>query len=117
MSNQNFIPLNSQHLDPNARGAIPFGMEVHEVAFGAMSSGVKTADVVSRFGRGKGEVYGIIPLRSRDGNNQALAFNVAAHSADAGKLTITMHSTSSSSTGNYTIYVLIVGRAFPVNVT
>lgn len=115
MQGSNLFPLVSSLLDPSVKGVIPLALELHEnVAVGAMVAGVKTVDVVSAFGKGKGEVLGIIPLKTREAANVGLVYAVAAHSSDAGKLTITQNSTSNSSTTNVTNSFLIIGRIFPV---
>lgn len=114
MQLDNVFPLNSALVDPIVKGAVPVAFELHEnVAVGAMVAGVKTVDVTSVFGKGKGVVLGIIPLKTREAANVGLVYSVAAHSTDAGKLTITQNSTSNSSTTNVTNSFLIFGRIYP----
>lgn len=117
MQQPNLYPLNNSLLDPMVKGGIPLALELHEdVNFGAMSSGVKTKEIVSAFGTGKGEVIGIIALKSRETTNLGLVYTVAA-SSTAGQLLITQNSTSGSSSTDVTNDFLIVGRIFPVAVS
>jgi hypothetical protein len=93
-------------------------VERHLVDFAAQVDGVITADVDSVFGKGKGEAYGVYAGKTLDSANHVLGFSVAAHSTTAGKLTITMNSTNSSSVVNHgEIELLITGRILPVDNT
>lgn len=116
MQNQNLFPLTNSLLDPVIKGAIPLAFELHEnVNFGAMSSGVKTKELVSEFGTGKGEVLGIIALKTREAANLALVYTVAA-SSTAGQVLVTQNSTSAASTTDVTGSFLLIGRIFPQTV-
>jgi hypothetical protein len=54
-------PLNR---DYNLRGEVPIVEELHTIDPAAMVAGVITVEVVSKFGLGKGEVFGVKPLQS-----------------------------------------------------
>lgn len=117
MQAQNLFPLNNSLLDPVVKGGIPLALELHEnVVVGAMVAGVKTVDVDSAFGKGKGEVIAVIPAKTREAANVGLVYAVAASGTD-GKVTITQNSTSNSSTTNVTNTFILVGRVFPVAVS
>ncbi len=117
MKLENLFPLNNLVANPELRSSVPLVMEYHSEAMGAMVAGVKATDFDSEVGLGKGEVLGIIPLRTKGaGNNEALAFQIAA-SGTAGKVTVTMHSTDAAATDNLTIPFFIVGRLIPVDVS
>jgi len=116
MQIQNIFPLNNSLLDPIVKGNTPLALELHEnVVMGAMTSGVITKDVNSAFGKGLGEVIGIIPLKTREAANLGLVYSVAASGTD-GAVTVTQNSTSSSATTNVTTSFFLVGRIFPTTV-
>jgi hypothetical protein len=113
MQNQNLFPLNSSLLDPVIKGGIPLAFELHEnVNFGANSAGVKTKELVSAFGTGKGEVLGVISLKTREAANTALVYVVAA-SSTTGQVLLTQNSTNASSSVDVTNSFLLMGRIFP----
>lgn len=113
MQSEKIFPQNNALLDPIVKGAVPLIHELHEnVVVGAMVAGVKTVDVDSVFGKGKGEVLGIIPFKTREAANVGLVYSAAA-SGTAGKVTITQNSTNSSSTTNVTNSFYLIGRIFP----
>ena len=117
MQKSNLYKLNDTLHEPTAAGGIPLLIEILEnVSMGAMTAGVVTKEVKSAFGKNLGEAIAIIPAKSKDGNNQALAYQVAAGSTD-GTLLITQHSTSASSTSNITNTFVILGRIIPKNVS
>jgi len=115
MFNEDLIALNTLERDPNARGNVPLVGQLYlGQAMGAMVAGVKATDFDCKFGKGQGEVLGVIPLVTKGaGDNESLAFTVAAHSSTAGKITLTMHSSDATATDDLTISFIVVGRIYP----
>lgn len=113
---ESLIALNTTNRDPNMRGESPLVIEIQEIDPGAMVAGVIATDAVSKIGKGKGEVWGGFLLNSLADTNEPIGCTVATHSSTAGKITITLNSSNSSSTVNLgATKVLVVGKLLPVN--
>jgi len=113
---EGIFPFNDSSYDPNIRGEAPAVQEIHrDVAMGSMVAGVKVTAILSKIGKGLGEVWGIIPLGTKGaGNNEILAFS-AALSSTANSVDITMHSSDATATDNLTISFMLVGRMLPID--
>lgn len=110
-----FYPLNDSHLDPNVRGESPEGFVVHrDITLGAMVAGVKAVTIKTPFGKGLGEVWGVMILDNVGGTNHALAA-FSAEGSGAGEVDITVHSTDATDTTNRVVSFLVFGKIFPVN--
>lgn len=110
---ENLIALNPLNQDPNLRGEIPLAIEVQEVDPDAMVAGIITIDVDSKFGKGKGEIWGGFLLDNIGADNEIIGVSVAA-SGTAGKATITFHSSDATSVSNLGVTkVLVVGKIVP----
>lgn len=118
MQKSNLFSFNNTLFQPDVAESVPLLIELHEdVSMGAMSAGTVTKSVNSEFGKGKGVPLFIIPAKTRDNiSNAALSYSVAVGSTD-GTITITQHSSSSSSTSNITNSFLIIGKIYPNSVT
>jgi hypothetical protein len=113
---ENLIALNPLSRDPNLRGEIPLAMEVHDVDPAAMVAGVITADVTSKFGKGKGEIWGAFLLDNIGGDNEIIGVSAAAHSANVGEVTITFHNSDATATTNLgSTKVIFIGKIIPVD--
>jgi len=110
------FPFNDSSYDPNIRGEAPAVQEIHrDVVMGSMVAGIKVTAVLSKIGKGLGEVWEIIPLGTKGaGDNEVLAFS-AALSSTANSVDITMHSSDSTATDNLTISFILVGRMLPID--
>ena len=98
--------------DEVLKGNIPIVHELQTVTV-TLVAGVGTVDLDSVVGKGLGEVYGILPLMT-EADSKVLGVKVAAHSATAGKVTVTVRA-SASSTASITFKAYIVGVVYPVN--
>lgn len=113
---EDYFPENSLQNDPNARSNVPLVKQLVKIDPAAMVAGVITVDVVSLFGKDKGEVLGITPLANIEATNELIGLTVAAHSSTAGSLTVTINSTDATSTTNLAaFYCFIYGRIFPTD--
>jgi len=113
---EGIFPFNDSSYDPNIRGEAPAVQEIHrDVVMGAMTAGVKVTAVLSKLGKGLGEVWGIIPLGTKGaGNNEVLAFE-AALSATDNSVDITIHSSDAVATDDLTVDFILVGRMLPID--
>lgn len=116
MFNEDYFPVNSLENDPNARSSVPLLKQLVKLDPVAMVAGVITADVVSLFGKDKGEVLGILPLANIEAANELIGLTVAAHASTEGSLTVTINSTDATSTTNLAaFYAFIYGRIVPTD--
>ncbi len=115
ITEKNYFPMPDTSKDPNSRGSSQVLMQLEEIDPGAMVAGIVAVDVDSLFGKGLGTVYGCVLLDTIGADNEILGASVATHASTAGKLTITIHSNSGSSTLNLpaTTKVLIYGKITP----
>lgn len=112
---EDYFPVNSLEFDPNARSSAPLVKQLVKLDPAAMVAGVITAEVVSLFGKGKGEVLGIVPLANIEATNELIGLTAAASSTD-GQITVTINSTDATSTTNLAaFYCFIYGRIFPTD--
>ena len=114
---ENIIGLNTVSQDKELRGEVPMVQQVELVTVGALVAGVKAVDVVSPFGKGKGEVLGAFILNNVVATNEVIGVKAVAHATDEGELTLTFASHNDTSTTNCgSLYVMIVGRILPKSV-
>jgi hypothetical protein len=112
---ESLIALNTLENDPNMRGSIPLVGQLVLIDPAAMVDGIITVTLTSPFGKNKGEVFGILPLLTKGGNNEVLGFSAAA-GTDAGTVTVTIHSDAANSTTNLAaFYIIVVGKIHPTN--
>jgi len=113
---EGIFPFNDSSYDPNVRGEAPAVQEIHrDVVMGAMVIGIKVTTILSKIGKGLGEVWGIIPLGNKGaGDNEVLAFEAALSSTD-NSVDITMHSDDATATDNLTVSFILVGRMLPID--
>jgi hypothetical protein len=117
MFENDYFAFNPLSEDPNKRGNFPILQQLVDVTPGAMVAGVATVDIDSKFGKGKGEVFGAYSLNSRVDVNVVMSVSVVEHATDAGKLTITLEASDAASTVDVgTIKLILVGKVLPVNV-
>jgi hypothetical protein len=115
MQKEGFFPFPDSNQDPNVRGESPYGMEFHkDIAF-TLASGVKTVSIDSEFGKGNGEVIGIIGLKTKDSTNKVLSFS-AVPSATAGKVDVTVESTDATATTALVLSFFLFGQIVPQDV-
>lgn len=116
--NEAVIPLNTLEHNPDLRGSVPLVAQIISINPAAMVAGVIAVDADCVIGKGLGEVLGIVPMQSVVAANEIIGLSVAAHSSDAGKITITINSNDNTSTTNIGAFnVLVFGRILPKDVS
>ena len=108
------LPLYTKQDDLEHRGEIPLAFEYHEnVALGALVTGIVTKTVTSNFGKGLGDVLGVIPLSTKGaGDNEILAFSASVSSTD-NSVDVLVHSSDATATDNNTVSFFLFGRQIP----
>ena len=115
MKNETFYPLISQFEKPaNTHDPLPFGQEWHKDVAVILAAGKVTVELDSAFGFNIGEVYGIIPLRTKgNGDNEGLFYQVSA-STNHGKVIVSVHSSNNAATDSLSLTFWLYGKAFPL---